>query len=111
MISTIFQYGSEIVEVRIVESNCLFRTANTQGGFFPIEAIKLDKAGSIKEHPDLKDNENWKEETIKRFKQKIKEYETEKQRMQYIISDLTKHGYTPLYFQQTGHRPIKIKNE
>ena len=75
----------------------------------PIEGIKLEKAGCIKEHPDLKENNNWKDETIKRFKQKIKDYETEKQRMKYIISDLTKHDYKPLYYQQQGHRPIKIK--
>jgi hypothetical protein len=109
MISTIFQYGSEVIEVRILNNSCLFRTANTQGGFFPIEAIKLDKEGCIREHPDLKDNKDWKEETIKRFKQKLKDYDTDKQRMKYIISDLTKHGYKPLYFQETGYRPIKIK--
>lgn len=109
MISTIFQKGSEIIEVRINQTSCLFRTANTQGGFVPIEGIKLEKAGCIKEHPDLKENNNWKDETIKRFKQKIKDYETEKQRMKYIISDLTKHDYKPLYYQQQGHRPIKIK--
>jgi len=109
MISTIFQNGSEVIEVRINQTNCLFRTQSTQGGFVPIEGIKLEKAGCIKEHPDLKEDEDWRSETIKRFKQKIKEYETEKQRMKYIISDLTKHGYKPLYYQQQGHRPIKIK--
>ncbi len=109
MISTIFQNGSETVEVRINQTNCLFRTQNTNGGFLPIEAIKLEKAGCIKEHPDLKDNEDWKNEAIKRFKQKIKNYKTEKQRMKYIISDLTKHGYKALYYQQEGFRPVKIK--
>lgn len=109
MIAILFQNGSEVMEVRIKDTNCLFRTQNTQGGFIPIEAIKLEKAGCIKEHPDLKDNENWKKESIKRFKQKIKDYKTEKERMKYIISDLTKHGYKALYYQQKGFRPIKIK--
>jgi len=111
MISTIFQNGSETIEVRINETNCLFRTVSTNGGFVPIEGIKLEKAGCIKEHPDLKNNKEWQKETVKRFKNKIKEYKTEKERMKYIISDLTKHGYTPLYYQQDGHRVIKIKNE
>ena len=109
MISTIFQYGTEIIEVRINQTNCLFRTANTQGGFVPIEGIKLEKAGCIKEHPDLKNDKEWNKESIKRFKKKIKEFTTEKQRMKYIISDLTKHGYKPIYYQQEGFRPVKIK--
>jgi len=109
MISTIFQYGSEIVEVRINQTNCLFRTQGTSGGFVPIEGIKLDKKGSIKEHPDLENNKQWKKETVKRFKQKLKDFQTEKERMKYIISDLTNHGYKALYYQQSGCRPIKIK--
>ncbi len=109
MIATLFQYGSEVVEVRINQTNCLFRTGSTQGGFVPIEGIKLQKAGCIKEHPDLKGNKNWEKESVKRFKEKIKGLKTEKERMKYIISDLTKHGYTPLYYQQSGHRPVKIK--
>ena len=109
MISTLFQNGSEIMEVRIKDSTCIFRTQNTQGGFIPIEAIKLEKAGCIREHPDLKNDKDWRDESIKRFKQKIKTCETEKQRMKYIISDLTKYGYKALYYQQQGFRPVKIK--
>jgi len=110
MISTIFEYGSEMVEVRVNQTNCLFRTVSTNGGFVPIEGIKLEKAGCVKEHPDLKNDLEWKEKAIKRFKQKLKDYSTEKQRMNYIISDLTKHGYLPRYMQQEGHRVVKIKN-
>lgn len=109
MISTIFQNGSEVIEVRINNTNALFRTQGTQGGFVPIEGIKLERGGCIKEHPDLKDNKGWRKETIKRFKQKLKDYKTEKERMKYIISDLTKHGYKALYYQQQGFRPVKIK--
>ena len=109
MIATLFQYGSEVVEVRIDNTSCLFRTQNTNGGFTTIEGIKLNKAGCIKEHPDLKNRKDWNEESIKRFKLKLKELKTEKERMKYIIEDLTGHGYKPLYYQQQGFRPIKIK--
>jgi len=108
-IGVIFQFGSEIIEVRIDKENCLFRTQQTQGGFSPIDGLKLDKSGSIKEHPDLKDNKNWEEETKKRFKEKLKSFKTEKERMKYIIEDLTKYGYKALYYQQDGFRAIKIK--
>jgi len=109
MIGTIFRFGNEVIEVRINNTNCLFRTKQTNTGFVPIDGIKLNKRGSIKEHPDLKDREDWKEETIKRFKNKLKEYPNEKERMRYVIDDLKKYGYRPEYMQINGHRPIKIR--
>lgn len=108
MIGVVFSFGNEAVEVRIEDSNCYFRTMGTNGQFATIENIKLDKKGSLKEHPDLKDNPEWKEETIKRFKEKMKSFDTETQRMNYIIKDLMKHGYKPKYYQKSGGRQIKI---
>jgi len=108
MIGIIFEYSSEKVEVRIVDKNCYFRTGQFGGGLVPIGSIKIDKAGSIKEHPDLKDRKDWKEETIKRFKEKLKTYKTEMERVKYVINDLKKYGYVPMYFQRDGHRPTKL---
>jgi site-specific DNA-adenine methylase len=71
MIGAILEYINERVEVRVQDFNIYFRTSNS-ARFATIDGIKLDKAGSIKEFPDLKDREDWKEETIKRFKEKIK---------------------------------------
>lgn len=109
MIGAVFQFVNEIVEVRINGSNCLFRTLNTFGGFVPIDALNLDKKGVILEHPDLEGAENWREEAVERFKNKLKNYESETQRMNYIIEDLRKYGYQPLHMQRAGHRPQKIK--
>ena len=95
------------VEVRIENTNVLFRTSQS-GGFAPINSLQLSKQGVIKEFPDLKKNPNWREEAIKRFKLKIKSKTTEKKRMDYIIKDLHKFGYKPLYTQRAGHRPIKL---
>lgn len=107
MIGVIFQYGSEKVEVRIHNSNCLFRTTQVPQ-FVPIDALKLNKKGSIKEFPDLKDRDDWRKETIKRFKQKVKSFKTEQEQIQYVIDDLTKYGYKPLFLQRAGSRPIKL---
>ena len=107
MIGIIFQYGSDKVEVRIEDVTCYFRTSQSHA-FATIDGIKIDKKGAIKEFPDLKDNKEWKEETIKRFKEKIKNMKTENERMKYIIKDLTKYGYQPLYFQKKGDRPVKL---
>jgi hypothetical protein len=107
MIGVIFEYINEKVEVRIDGTNCYFRTSQFSQ-FTTIDGIKLDKKGVIKEFPDLKENKNWREEAIERFKEKIKNMETEKQRAKYIIEDLTKFGYKPLFLQQQGFRPIKL---
>jgi len=108
-IGVIFEFGSEIVEVRIQDKTCLFRTGQFGGALAPIDSIKLDKAGSIKKFPDLKDKKDWKEQTLKRFKENLKNMKTEKERMNYIIKDLAQHGYKAKYYQQNGHRPKKIK--
>lgn len=108
MIGVIFDYGTEKVEVRIDGTQCLFRTTQFMQ-FTTIEGLKLSKAGVIKEFPDLKDNEKWREEAIKRFREKLKGLETEEQRMKYIIKDLTKFGYVPIAYQKKGFRPVKIK--
>lgn len=107
MIGTIFQFGSDIIEVRIIGEQCLFKSSQ-YSVFSPIERLKLDKKGVIKEFPDLKDNLNWREQAIERFKNKLKSYQTEKERMDYVINDLKKYGYKPLYQQQKGFRPRRL---
>jgi uncharacterized protein YfcZ (UPF0381/DUF406 family) len=107
MIGIIFQQGTDVIEVRVQDLNLFFRTSQNQQ-FADITGIRLDKEGCIKEFPELKDNENWKEETIKRLKEKLKAMETEKERAKYIISDLNKHGYIPKFWQQSGYRPVKL---
>jgi len=108
-LSIIFEFGKEIVEMKIKGTNCFFKTKQSFGQFVPISGIRLDKKGVIREHPDLVDNPNWKEEAIDRFESKLKSYNTEMERMKYIVNDLRKYGYKPLYYRREGFRkPIKI---
>lgn len=110
MIGVIFDFIGEIVEVRVNNTNVLFRSAKQLGGAFAtIDGLKLDRKGVEKEHPDLKDRDDWKEETIKRFKQKIQNMKTEKERINYIIEDLKKYGYIPLKYQVHGFRVLNYK--
>ena len=109
-IGIVFKLGSDIIEVRVQDFNVYFRTPGL-GQFADIEGLKLNKVGVIKEFPDLKDNKEWKKEAIKRFKEKIKSMETEMERVKYVIDDLKKYGYVPMYFQRAGHRPTKLNNE
>ena len=105
---TIFKFGSEVIEVRIIGEKCLFKTNRFGEMFAPIEGLHLDKKGVISEFPDLKESEDWKEQAIERFKMKIKKLKTEQGRMNYVIDDLKKHGYTPLYQQRKGFRPKRF---
>ena len=107
MIGIVFVLGSETVEVRVHGSNVYFRTAQLNQ-FTDIGGLKLDKTGAIKEFPDLKDSKDWKEEVIKRFKEKIKNMKTETERVKYVIEDLSKYGYVGKYIQKSGYRPIRL---
>jgi hypothetical protein len=109
-IGIIFQLASEHFEVRIDNGNVMFRTSSTNGAFGTIDNLQLNYAGVIKEHPDLKDKEDWRQEAINRFKDKIKTM-NEIQAARYIIQDLSKFGYTPLYSQKDGFRVTKISND
>jgi len=105
----VFKLGSEVIEVRVQDSSVYFRTPGSQ--FADIGGLSLNKVGVVKEFPDLKDNKEWKQEAIKRFKEKIKNMKTETEIVKYVIDDLKKFGYVPMYSQRNGHRPTKLKNK
>ena len=107
MIGLIFSFGADTIEVRIQDVNIHFRTSDSQQ-FVGIEGLKLNRDGVIKEFPDLKDNEDWNKEAVKRFKKKMKIMKTEMERANYVIKDLQKFGYKPMFMQRQGFRPIKL---
>lgn len=108
MIGVIFQFGTEIVEVRVKDNNVFFRNSNSPV-FADIDGLKLDKVGVIKEFPDLQDKEDWQKQARDRFKDKIKSFEKEEDKIKYIMEDLQGFGYKPLYIQKQGFRPVKIQ--
>ncbi len=69
MIGVIFSFGEDTIEVRVIDKQVLFRTSQCHQ-FADISGIRLDKAGTIKEFPDLKDNEDWNKIAKERFKEK-----------------------------------------
>ena len=107
MIGIIFNFGADIIEVKIKDNNIFFRTSQFQN-FGDIDGIKLNKVGVLKEFPDLKDNEDWMDIARQRFKDKIKKMKTERQQANYVIEDLQKFGYTPMWEQVSGFRPKKL---
>ena len=107
MIGCIFQFASEYIEVRIVGTQLLFRTAQTGGFFGDVNSLKLDYEGTVLEFPDLKENEEWEKIAIERLKEKIKSLNTEEERMNYVILELKRKGYVPLFTQKSGFRTKK----
>lgn len=108
MIGVIFQFGDEAIEVRIIDTQVLFRTTTFGMQFTDISGLKLSKEGVIKEFPDLKDDQDWDKKAKTRFKEKIKSLKDENERIKYIIEDLQKYGYKATYLQKAGFRRIKL---
>jgi hypothetical protein len=108
MIEVIFYFGTDIVMVRINGHRVTFVNSTFGAVESPIEGLKLSKAGVIKEHPDLVDREDWKDEAIKRFKDKIIELDKEEAIAEYVINDLKNYGYVPKWKQKKGFRRVTL---
>ena len=109
MITILFGFAGEKILVTIKGERITF--ANTTFGAVEsdIEGLQLNLQGVIKEFPDLKDNDNWKAEAVKRFKEKISSLKTEQDRAVYIMEDLEKHGYKAEKIQREGFRPTMVE--
>ena len=105
MINASFMIGADIVETIVDQGNIMFRDTSS-GTTTTIHGLKLSKPGVIKEHPDLKDDDDWKKKAIERLKEHVKKFKTEMQKLNYIKDELVKFGYTPLYKQRGGWRPM-----
>lgn len=105
MIQAQFRIGGDIIVAIVDGNNVMFGDAD--GQMTTIEGLKLSKGGVIKEFPDLENNDEWRKIVIERFKEKIKTFTSEIDKINYIKEDLIKFGYEPLFYQQAGHRPKK----
>ena len=108
MIEIMFRYVQDYVIVKIEGNSILFGNTAYGAMMASIDGMKLSQTGVIKEFPDLKDSPLWREEAIYRFKQKIKDMSGEEEISKYIIEDLKKYGYIPLYKQRAGFRKVKL---
>lgn len=104
MIDLIFEFGGEVILIKIDNNIVLFGNTGFGNAMADISGLRLSYEGVIKEHPDLKERDDWKEEAIKRFKEKIKSFSSEREKANYIIGDLRKFGYKPKFLQRKGFR-------
>lgn len=109
MIDLLFRFGPDVIFVRVDGTNLSFGNTSFGAQIAPIDGLRLNQAGVIKEFPELKDNPQWREEAITRFKNRIKELPDEDQRAKYVIEDLKKYGYIPWKMKKIGFREVAIK--
>jgi hypothetical protein len=110
MIDIILEFAGTRVMVRVKGNDITFGAVNANKPLMaPIEGLKLDYPGTIREFPDLETNPNWREVAIERFKTKIRSFQTEEEKLQFLVEDLKKFGYVPLYKQKQGFRVEKFK--
>ncbi len=103
-----FRMGGDVVEAIYGPQGLMFFDIST-GIITTLEGLKLSKAGVVKEFPDLENDEDWNKKAIKRLKKHIESFETEEQKINYVIEELRKHGYQPLTKQRAGFRHKIIK--
>ena len=108
MIEVLFEMGSEIILVVIRGKDVKFGTSSYGCKLADISGLKLDYVGVCREFPDLELRDDWKEEAIYRFKEKIKELKSEIEISKYIIDELSKSGYKAKSMQRGGFRPVKL---
>lgn len=104
MIDLIFELAGSFVLVRIEGSKVSFANSTFGAYLATIDGLKLNKAGVIKEFPDLKDNKEWRAIAITRFKDKVAAMKTEDEVAAYILEDLKGHNYIPRFKQKSGFR-------
>ena len=109
MIQIFLEHFGEKIVIEINDKKVFFSTATYNSVKAPIDNLKLNYKGAVKEFPDLEDREDWREEAIRRFKLKIESMDSEDKIAKYIIEDLKKYNYIPLFKQKKGWRPEVIK--
>ena len=94
---------SGYVEVIIDGNNLMFFDVKS-GQITFIEGLRILYPDVIKQFPDLKDDDEWKKKAMSRFKEHMKKYQTEMEKLNYIKGELEKFGNKAMYYQVAGWR-------
>lgn len=108
MINATFKLAGDLISIKIEGNNLIFFDIGT-GMVSTVEGLRLSKAGVLLEHPDLKDDPDWKVKSINRLKEYMKTKETEMEKVNYVKDELIKFGYEPMNYAKKGFRPQRFK--
>lgn len=104
MIELMFKFANEIILVVINGNEILFGNTGFGSQLATIDGLRLNYQGVIREHPDLETEKDWEKIAKERFKKYIKLLKTEIAKSNYIIDDLKKYGYEPMWRKRKGFR-------
>ena len=77
MIELIFELGNEVILVLINGNKVTFGNTSYGAQMADISGLQLNYEGVVREHPDLELRNDWQEEAVSRFKDKIRSLENE----------------------------------
>ena len=106
-----FSLNNQVGTIRI--SGCKIEYGKLFGNqmyFMPMDQLKFDYNGIIREFPDLKDKPEQEARTIasQRLKEHIAKMSGEEEVSRYIIEEIKKFGGIPQLKQKVGFRPEKL---
>ena len=104
MIRLHFDFGGDRIMVEIKGKSLMFGNISKDNFMVPVDKLKLDHKGIIKEFPDLKNDSKWKDKAVKRFKSHVSNLKSEDERAEYVIDDLKHHGYKAKLKEKSGFR-------
>lgn len=102
-ITAFFEYYGHRIEAVAIKDTLVFLSEDGR----PM-GLQLDYNGVLLEHPDLKDNPEWKKIAIERLMAHVKSLGSEDKTIDYVVSELKPKGYKPLFKRKDGFRPIKL---
>lgn len=108
MIELMFEFGNEVILIVIKGNDVKFGNTAFGPQLADISGLRLDYSGVVREFPDLELRDDWKEEAIYRFKEKIKAMKNENEIADYISEELQARGYVPKLKRRAGFRPVKL---
>lgn len=109
-----FSGNGSVVKVRVDGSDLKFADLHSNFNYFyPIEFLKMDLNGILKEFPDLEGlpDVDIKKKAIERFKGYIKDMTSDEEIKAYIVRELGNCGYALHSVQKNGFRTKHIPDK
>jgi hypothetical protein len=106
-----FSLNNQVGNIRIsgnkIEYGKLF---GNQMFFMPIDQLKFDYDGILREFPDLKDKpeQEAREISVQRLKEHLAKMNSEEEVCKYVIEEIKKYGGIPRIKQKVGFRPERL---